>query len=671
MHTYPLLTLIGSIGLGLASLNGAGTPTPLHPALLSSADVYRPITPGTAEAVQSGRDTTIHFTFEGRDAFLKVPRQPLPGNPWVWRAYFPTWHTEIDDSLFAKGYHIAYVNTSDMYGSPESMAIWDRFYAHMVSHYGLASRVALEGVSRGGLYVHTWAKRNPTKVACLYAEVPVCDFTTWPRQIDSTEWARLKASYRFASDDQALAYTDMPIHGLEGMAVLRIPVLHTVCNSDQIVPPARNSYVFGANYLKAGGPYGAIPMDRVFNVESMKGHHFHLDRPERVVDFIHRNSYPVKPELRSESYHHLHGTRILRSKVKAETRKELNIVFLGGSITYNPGWRNHLEAYFRSRFPDAKLTFLAAGIPSLGSVPHAFRYQTDVLDRITPDILFYEAAVNDRSNGYPVEAQQKSIEGIIRNTRLRNPEADIILMHFADPDKLGDYEAGREPAEITAHNQVADHYGVPVIDLSREIADRIVNGEFTWADDIKDLHPSPFGQEYYSQSMKALLDTLMAHTPSSSTQLDAPTRLPAPLHPACYDHASYASVETAKGTFRFDSRYVPTNGQPTRPGFTDVPMLIGEQPGQRLRFTFEGNAVGICIISGNDAGQIRYRVDRKPFQSVDLFTPWSESLHLPWYLVLDDQLKRGKHTLEIEILNDKNEKSQGNACRIVHFLVNQ
>lgn len=236
----------------------------------------------------------VEFTFEGRDAFIKVPKHALEGKPWVWRAYFPSWHTEIDNKLLEKGYHIAYINTSDMFGSPEAMYVWDKFYGYLVNNYGLASRVVLEGVSRGGLYVHTWAKRNPTKVSCIYAEVPVCDFTTWPKQVSEKEWEKLKKNYRFNSDDEAIDYKDMPIHQLGGLASLKVPVLHSICNIDRIVPPSENSLVFGMNYIKAGGPYGVIPMDKVFNVENMKGHHFHLDHVDEIVSFIHTNSIRLK-----------------------------------------------------------------------------------------------------------------------------------------------------------------------------------------------------------------------------------------------------------------------------------------------------------------------------------------------------------------------------------------
>ena len=149
--------------------------------LFSVATVYAADTPWYRSRKQT-------FTFEGREAFLIVPDRPLDGNPWIWRAHFPDWHTSMDSILVAKGYHVAYINTNDMYGSPRAMNIWDRFYSYLVNERHLASKVVLEGVSRGGLYVHNWAKRNPTRVACLYAESPVCDLRTWPKEGYDAEW---------------------------------------------------------------------------------------------------------------------------------------------------------------------------------------------------------------------------------------------------------------------------------------------------------------------------------------------------------------------------------------------------------------------------------------------------------------------------------------------------
>jgi len=171
-----------------------------------------------------------HFTFNGRKAWVVKPIKPLEGKPWVWRAHFPEWHTDADSILLSRGFHVAYVNTNDMFGAPAALQIWNAFHAYMVSN-GFAERVALEGVSRGGLYVYNWAKRNPLKVACIYAEAPVCDFKSWPGgkgtgKGSPSDWQALLKQYGF-TEAQALAYKDNPIDNLEGLAACGVPVLHS------------------------------------------------------------------------------------------------------------------------------------------------------------------------------------------------------------------------------------------------------------------------------------------------------------------------------------------------------------------------------------------------------------------------------------------------------------
>jgi len=77
----------------------------------------------------------LDFEVVERPARLILPNQALPGNPWVWRARFPEYHSEIDSMLAAKGFHIAYINTDNLYGSPKAMAIWDKFFAHVVDQF--------------------------------------------------------------------------------------------------------------------------------------------------------------------------------------------------------------------------------------------------------------------------------------------------------------------------------------------------------------------------------------------------------------------------------------------------------------------------------------------------------------------------------------------------------
>ncbi|MBU1821862.1 MAG: SGNH/GDSL hydrolase family protein [Bacteroidetes bacterium] len=610
----------------------------------------------------------IEFPFESTTAWYVKPRQALPGNPWVWRAHFPGWHTEMDSILLSRGFHVAYINTNDLFGHPKAMRLWDQFYDYLTTKKGFASKVALEGVSRGGLYVYGWAKRNPSKVSCIYAEAPVCDPKSWPGgkgkgSGSPKDWQRWLELYGL-TEETAKEFKDIPMNDLAGMAAYKIPVLHVISLQDKIVPPAENTFPLIETYTKLGGPATIYSMSR--GEQTLEGHHFPIEHPERWADFIQQHSYPVQSVLGWERYLVPNGG-VGTALSKFQNKKEGIVAFLGGSITHNPGWRNKTEQYLRERFPDTKFMFIAAGIPSLGSTPHAFRFGRDVLVQGTPDLLFVESAVNDRGNGFSREAQIRALDGIMQQAYAANQAMSVVLMAFAEPHKNTDYEAGKEPTEVAVHRQVADHYGAAFINLSQEVYDRIKSGEFSWKYDFKDLHPSPYGQELYYQSIRELLEK------TDLKKVPEPKGLPEPMDPFSYSKAHYVELEEAVPTkgFMIDPVWEPYPKLATRPGFVKVPMLVGEWIGDSFELEFTGRGVGIAIVSGPDAGTLSYRIDGKKAQTLDLFTQWSTQLHLPWYLMLADTLKPGKHTLKVTIADTKNPASDGYACRIVYFLVNE
>jgi alpha-L-fucosidase 2 len=345
--------------------------------------------------------------------------------------------------------------------------------------------------------------------------------------------------------------------------------------------------------------------------------------------------------------------------------KKLTVAFLGGSITYNPGWREKVCAWLKASYPKTDFHFISAGIPSLGSVPHAFRLQRDVLDSGRVDLLFLETAVNDRGNGTDSLSQLRALEGIVRHARHNNPDMDIILMAFADPDKTKDYDNGKVPVEIANQELVAAHYELPSINIAKEVHDKIRNGEFSWEKDFKDIHPAEFGQQLYFDNIKALLTT----QPPATL---APSPLPPPLDKSSLENGRYLPVDAAHHdtAWTLDKDWTPKDKADTRPGFVHVPVLESTSPGAELSLQFNGTAVGIAVISGPDAGIIGYSIDDQPFRQLNLYTQWSNWLHLPWYLLLGSGLTAGPHILHIKISEASDPHSKGHASRIVHFLVN-
>jgi sialidase-1 len=509
------------------------------------------------------------------------------------------------------------------------------------------------------------------KVSCIYAEAPVCDIKSWPGgkgkgKGSPQDWNKLITEYLFTEED-ALGFTDNPMDNLQGLAACKVPILHSVGLKDSIVPYLENTFLLAQRYINLGGSATIMPMTK--GKQTLEGHHFPIEYPERIAQFIKFHTLNKQNPLNPADFH-IQRSSFQHSFLKFKNEKKGVVAFMGGSITESDGWRNKVCQFLKEKFPETAFEFINAGIASTGSTPGAFRLASEVLSKGKIDLLFEEAAVNDRTNGFDRVAQVRGMEGIVRQAKRSNPQMDIIIMHFVDPEKLTDYQNGIIPSEIQNHEQVAAHYQVNSIHLAKEVYERIKNKEFTWADDFKDLHPSLFGQEVYFQSIKSFLNN--AYHLNVNTEITSNVQLPALLNDGSYVGGRYLSVDNAEVGANFSKMdaWKPADKAGTRKQYVHIPALVGEKPDAAFQLSFTGNTIGICVASGPDAGIISYSIDGKPFKKLDLFTKWSENLHLPWYLILGDQLKDKKHVLSVRILSEKNQKSKGNACRILHFLVN-
>ena len=198
---------------------------------------------------------------------------------------------------------------------------------------------------------------------------------------------------------------------------------------------------------------------------------------------------------------------------------------------------------------------------------------------------------------------------------------------------------------------------------------RIDAGEFTWEKDFKSLHPSPFGMQVYERSIVRLFDAAW-RGPVAGPPEKYP--LPAPLDPKSYFRGRLVDIAKAsRGEgWRIDPDWTPHDTAATRKRFVHVPMLIGETPGAQCRFNFEGSAAGIFVAAGPDAGIVEYSFDSGPWRKQNLFTEWSDKLHIPWAYVLDADLPSGRHELAMRPSANKDPRSQGTAVRIVNLLAN-
>ena len=212
-------------------------------------------------------------------------------------------------------------------------------------------------------------------------------------------------------------------------------------------------------------------------------------------------------------------------------------------------------------------------------------------------------------------------------------------------------------------------YGNATLNLALEVTERIKAGEFSWDKDFKGLHPSPFGHQLYANSIARMLNAAFVQRTAESAR---PHPLPEPIDAKSYFRGRLGSIRQARllQGFKLEENWKPGDGAGTRPGFVNVPALVGTEPGAAFEFDFEGSVAGLYITSGPDAGRLEFSVDGSGFHNVETFTPWSKNLHLPWAVILDDGLNIARHTVKVRIAQDHDPQSNGTALRVFQLLLN-
>lgn len=224
------------------------------------------------------------FSFKGHDAKIVFPNNKNENNYWIWRARFWGHEPQVDKALLEKGFHVVYVDVSNLFGNNEAVELWNQFYYFCISEYHLNSKVVLEGMSRGGLIIYNWASKNTDKVFCIYADAPVCDIKSWPGGMYNGKrnpevWKTCLEAYGLDTVS-VKELEDIPINNCVNIAKAGIPVIHVYGDADSVVPYAENTALLAEKFKDARGKINLIRKEGI-------GHHPHcLKDPTPIVDFI-------------------------------------------------------------------------------------------------------------------------------------------------------------------------------------------------------------------------------------------------------------------------------------------------------------------------------------------------------------------------------------------------
>ncbi len=369
---------------------------------------------------------------------------------------------------------------------------------------------------------------------------------------------------------------------------------------------------------------------------------------------------------------HIRGS-LENSRIQLETTKTGHVAFMGGSITEMNGYRPMVCDFLRKRFPDTEFTFTDAGISSTCSTTGAFRLKTDVLAKGPVDLFFVEFAVNDDQDaGHARRECIRGMEGIVCNIRRHNPCADIAMVHFTNPGMVETIQNGDTPLSSGSHEEVAEHYAIPSIDLAREVAERISEGTLTWKQ-FGGTHPAPHGNTICAKMIERMTEQAW-RTPLPQDAKKAAHAMPdKPLDTGHYGAGHFVSPAMAKGDDYWELGVPDWSALPgqCRRRFLETRLLCTHKVGATLTLEFVGCTVGAHILAGPDAGIVEASVDGGEAKKVDLFHRFSRGLHYPRTVMFATDLPCGRHVLKLKMAEEKNEGSSGHALRMLQFTVNR
>ena len=187
--------------------------------------------------------------------------------------------------------------------------------------------------------------------------------------------------------------------------------------------------------------------------------------------------------------------------VKPEMFKDktgLEVVFFGGSITYQEYWRGTVTNKIKEWFPDSNCYNSSRG--GTGSKYGWTRLENDV-KKYNPDVVFVEYAVNDANDANTAQY----MESIVRTVNTWDKVPVVIFVYTTSIDFKANAYA------VSEQTRVAESYGVPYISvrdycMSMYNADNYFKAD--WDNKVylpDNTHTSQAGGKLYGDYVNALL----------------------------------------------------------------------------------------------------------------------------------------------------------------------
>ena len=353
-------------------------------------------------------------------------------------------------------------------------------------------------------------------------------------------------------------------------------------------------------------PNNSLFYRNLAQVQQLRGN---LD--ESIVAY--RQAIKTNPDLELTVYRNLgqaikHNATVkprlgLKQVAEALRARAGKIAYLGGSPTAQPdGYLSLLEPMLDSYFGSPQTTIKAAngGITSNAAV---FTMEDDLIPQ-QPDLCLIEYSSTDMGKGYDVT---QAVEGMVKKLLKIGCQVCFLYMYQEGGDFSGD-----DPVLIE-YEKVAEFYGIPSINVGKQLEKLAKQNELEIANLFKGKEKTtPAGSQVVAEFVFAGLKEIFAA--ANQSQVDS------------FNHFHHQE------RYLSDRHYGEGKIVPIAPS-----MLIAPERYQRgdfrsyqylqinldneIRFTIQGELVGITTIIGRDSGIMRLATENyhKEYQLWDAF----------------------------------------------------
>ncbi len=338
------------------------------------------------------------------------------------------------------------------------------------------------------------------------------------------------------------------------------------------------------------------------------------------------------------------------------------MVFYIGCTTATPrgNTRNLFAASVRKVFPGAKgvATFLAWGWAypdNCSSIIETFRAMSDgpsvAAEGNWPFVAMTLIDLSDEDIGMPENHVRAAVEGFICRTREHNKGRDMLVLHQPDERFVADYKAGKTPGVIKWYEEIAEHYGVPSVNLAKAAAQKT---------DWKGTQPEK--EKLLSECVEDFLKQYAAQ-PAQANQVKHP--LPKRMMPSAWNMARLINYD------RGEMDLTGWLGWQLSPIERIFHVATCSKPGPVMSIDFTGTAAGVYGITGPDSGDLEYSIDGGQWQPVKVFNPDEKDgkFHL-FHRMFVDNLENKKHKVSLRVAETMPRGSTGRQARIGWFTVN-